>query len=229
MEAEIVAAIRPASGRVAIIPDPALSDAQIDRLRAMRRCPNQNPGRRFVSAGRLAPQKNFGLMIRAFAQGAGADDRLVIFGDGPEQASLKALAQRLSVADRVVFAGHVPDPASRLAEFDVFLLSSDYEGVPAVLLEALAVGLPIITTQCSRSIRPMMGGGALAHIVACGDEVAFGRAIGAAGRLVQDRAASLKQARRFTLEEASDAYLDAFASILPSHVARRNILAPTEV
>lgn len=211
MEAEIAAAIRPRPGAITIIPDPALSHVQIDRLRAMGRSRAGRPGgHRFVAIGRLAPQKNFALMIRAFAAGANADDSLVIYGDGSERAMLTALVGEMALGDRVMLAGHVPDPASLLPGFDIFLLSSDYEGVPAVLLEALAANLPIVTTRCSRSIDAMMAQGALAHIVPARDEAAFARAIGEAGNLRQDAVESLRQARRFAMEDAAESYISAF-------------------
>ena len=225
MAEEIEAAIRLRSGRITIIPDPALSCAQIVRLSSLPRHASEPPGRRFVAAGRLVPQKNFALMIRAFATGSVPSDRLVIFGDGPERAALTSLANELGLSDRVRFAGHVSGVASRLADFDLFLLSSNYEGVPAVLLEALAACLPIITTQCSRSIRAMMGDGTLARIVPPGDEAAFARAIAEAKPGTQDRLASLKQARRFTIETASVAYLVAFAATLEAGAVSENILA----
>ncbi len=221
MAAEIAAFIRPRRGEIIIIPDPALSHGQIDGLRAAPRSAAGRPsGLRFVAVGRLAPQKNFALMLRAFAAAARAGDTLVIYGDGPERAKLSALVDRLNLRDHVTLAGHVPDPASRLSDYDIFLLSSDYEGVPAVLLEALAANLPIIATQCSRSIGAMLGDGALAHIVSAGDEAAFARAICGARHLIQDPDASLQQARRFTVEDASVAYLAAFALTQKNSTAR---------
>lgn len=228
MGAEIAAAIRPGRGRITIIPDPALSQGQIDRLRAAPRPVAEGPGYRFAAIGRLAPQKNFALMIRAFAAGAGAKDRLVIFGEGPERAALQSLIEERGLHDGVLLAGHVPDPASRLPEFDIFLLSSDYEGVPAVLLEALAAGLPIITTRCSRSIEAMMDGGALAHIVPPRDEAAFATAIRHAGALRQDAAASWRQAHRFTIEDAAEIYLSAFAVTGTTHCDGKKCATPTE-
>ncbi|MEJ7933890.1 glycosyltransferase [Sphingobium sp. AN558] len=213
MAAEIAAAIRPRRGGIAIIPDPALSHSQIDNMRAaLRPTAERSRDVRFVAVGRLAPQKNFALMLRAFAAAAQLGDTLVIYGDGPERGKLSTLIDRLKMRDYITLAGHVPDPARHLPDFDVFLLSSDYEGVPAVLLEALAANRPIITTQCSCSIRAMMGEGTLAHIVPAGDEAAFTRAIGSARDLKQDMAASLRQARRFTVEDAAGAYLAAFGA-----------------
>lgn len=215
MEGEIREAIRPRSGSIAIIPDPALSQGQIDDLSNLAK-PERDwqGGFRFVSVGRLAAQKNFALMIRAFASGAHPGDRLTIFGEGPERGALTRLIAKLGLEGCVTLAGHVPDPAAQLGSFDLFLLSSDYEGVPAVLLEALAAGLPIVTTRSSRSIASMMADGRLAHIVPAGDEAAFAVAIAEAPALRQDREAARAQARRFTVEEAALAYRDVFARAL---------------
>ena len=212
MAAEIVAAIPAAAGHVTIIPDPALNEAQLMRLHhAFRPADNElREGLRFVAIGRLAAQKNLALMVRAFAASAGERDRLDIFGDGPERAALQGLTRKLGLANRVAFRGHVPDPASHLAQFDIFLLSSDYEGVPAVIIEAMAAGLPIIATRCSQSMRALTGDGTLAHLVEPGDLEEFSAAIRDVGHLRQDRTASMTQARRFTVERASHAYLACF-------------------
>ncbi|MBA4089838.1 MAG: glycosyltransferase [Sphingobium sp.] len=230
MAGEIEAAIPAAIRRISIIPDPALDEAQVMRLHHAPRPARKarTGGLRFVGVGRLATQKNVALMLRGFARGAAALDSLTIYGEGPERAMLTALCQDLGIADRVAWPGHVPDPASRLPEFDVFLLSSDYEGVPAVVVEALAAGLPIIATRCSVSMTALTGHGALAHLVDTGDLDAFSAAIRDAGRLRQDRAASLAQARRFTVEQASHAYLARFQSIRRHAPACRNNFAPSD-
>ena len=72
----------------------------------------------------------------------------------------------LGIGGRVEFWGYVPDPASLLSRFDVFLMSSNYEGVPAVVLEAIAARLPVITTDCSRSMADLLQRGALGERVA---------------------------------------------------------------
>jgi glycosyltransferase involved in cell wall biosynthesis len=224
MGAEIAEAMPAAIGRTSIIADPALDEAQVMRLHhAVRPARDaQTEAIRFVAIGRLAAQKNIALMLRAFARGATALDRLTVYGGGPERAMLTTLCRDLGIEDRVELAGHVPDPASRLRDFDVFLLSSDYEGVPAVIVEALAAGLPIIATRCSVSMAALTGHGALAHLVEPGDLAEFSAAIGNAGRLRQDRAASLAQARRFTIERASHAYIACFQSIRRNAFARQN-------
>jgi glycosyltransferase involved in cell wall biosynthesis len=220
LEQEIAMLIRPRRGAVSVIHSPALSENQIDRLRAALPEASSHDGRRFVAIGRLAPQKNLSLMLRAFAAGAAADDRLLIFGEGPQRQVLSALATRLGIQRRICFAGHVPDPAARLRPSDILLLSSDYEGVPAVILEALAVGMPIIATECSGAMRSLLADGALGALVPRGDVPAFAQAIARAQLMVQDPAASLSQARRFTLEQAVVNYLDSFAALAAGRNSR---------
>ena len=214
LEKEAADFVRPRPGSIMTIPDPALSIAQINELGATKRCSTNVHDRRFVAAGRLVAQKNFALMIRAFARGGWQGDRLVIYGDGPQRDRLSSLANELGVADRIEFSGHVPDLVSRLTDHDVFLLSSDYEGVPAVLLEALAAGLPIVATQCSCSVGPILANGGLGRMVPPRDEAAFARAISEVAADEQDRTASLIHARRFTIETASFEYVLAFDGMI---------------
>jgi glycosyltransferase involved in cell wall biosynthesis len=96
----------------------------------------------------LRPEKNIGRLIRAFAEvRARHPARLVVVGGGPQQPELETLAQRLGVADAVEFTGYLKDPQSRLRELDLFALSSDTEQLPLALLEAMAVGMPVVATQ----------------------------------------------------------------------------------
>lgn len=103
-----------------------------------------------VGAGRLADQKNFPLLLEAFA--AVADRfpayRLVIYGKGPQEALLKAKAAELGLQDRVTFAGYVENMPEELEKAGIFVLSSNYEGMPNALMEAMALGLPVISTDC---------------------------------------------------------------------------------
>jgi glycosyltransferase involved in cell wall biosynthesis len=224
VEQEIASFIRPRGG-ISVIPSPALSHDQIEKLRAVGSgaVERYGFGRRFIAIGRLARQKNYPLMLHAFAAGAGADDRLLIVGEGTERRALAALAGQLGIAERVVFAGHVPDAAATLRAGDILLLSSDFEGVPAVILEALAAGVPIIATDCSRAMHSLLRDGALGRLVPTGDVGAFAQAIAGADALVQDPAASLAQTQCFTLEHVSGRYLDTFASLQ----AARSLRQPT--
>jgi glycosyltransferase involved in cell wall biosynthesis len=96
----------------------------------------------------LRPEKNIARLIRAVARlRAAVPARLVIVGDGPERATLEALAMAEGVGRHVEFAGHCADPAPLYAGFDIFALSSDTEQMPLSVLEAMASGLPVATTD----------------------------------------------------------------------------------
>jgi len=101
----------------------------------------------FVTVGRLSPEKNHARLLDAFAEvhRAHPDSQLVIVGSGPLLGALEHRAGLLGISAAVIFAGHQANPHAIMAASDCFVLSSDYEGQPMVLLEALMVGLPIVT------------------------------------------------------------------------------------
>lgn len=104
-----------------------------------------------VTAGRLMPQKNQTMLIRAFASVLMKypDYRLVIYGDGPERENLEQLAGELSVSGQVIFPGNVSDLHEQMKTAKMFVLCSDYEGMPNALIEAMCLGLPCISTEVS--------------------------------------------------------------------------------
>lgn len=103
-----------------------------------------------ISAGRLARQKRFDLLIRAFARLAEEypEWEVVIVGDGPEREALARLVDSLGLNGRVRLIGTVPDLNEWLSRAELFVLASDFEGFPNVLCEALAAGLPVVATDC---------------------------------------------------------------------------------
>ena len=196
-----------------VVPDPALTLAQLSLLERWRPRRDGAPGRRFVAMGRLVRQKNYPLMLDAFAAAARADDRLTIFGDGSERAGLVARAIELDLAGRVYFAGHVAESAEALLEHDILLLSSSYEGIPAALVEAMACGMPIVATDCGDGVRGLLEGWGPAWLVA-GQEVAeFAAAIDEARHAGTDRPGQDFDAPSFTIEAGASAYLEAFTRI----------------
>ncbi|MGE3292479.1 MAG: glycosyltransferase, partial [Geminicoccaceae bacterium] len=107
-------------------------------------------GHEISGVGHLMPVKGFDVLIEAFAQTVKAhpDWRLVLWGEGPDRASLLALAERQDVADRVSCPGRSEAPGSWLASTTIFVLSSRHEGLPNALIEAMAAGTPVIATDC---------------------------------------------------------------------------------
>lgn len=102
-----------------------------------------------ISVGRLTDCKRHDLMLRAFAALCDTvQDDLYFYGDGEKLEELTALANQLGIADRVHFMGHVQDLVPVYEKAKLFLLASDLEGMPNALLEALACGVPCISTDC---------------------------------------------------------------------------------
>jgi glycosyltransferase involved in cell wall biosynthesis len=126
-------------------------DADTVRARAAAGAPWQPPApgvTTFVAAGRLSHAKNFPRLVGAYAaiRGEFPDTRVVILGEGPDRAGIEAEVARLGVADGVLLAGHQADPYPSMAAADCLVMSSDHEGQPMTILEALVLGLPVVTT-----------------------------------------------------------------------------------
>lgn len=225
MRGEIASLIGVPASRISIIEDPALCAEDLARLAATRdRAIRRHAGRHFLAIGRLVPQKNFAVLLDAFARMAGPADRLTVLGEGAERPALEAKAARLGIADRVVLPGHVEPLDGWLAEADAFVLSSDYEGVPAVVIEALAAGIPIVATDCCISMADLLGQGTLGQIVPVGDSAAFADAMANISNSPAIVAAQRAEAARFTIEHATDRYIAVMtAACAPSADAAVNI------
>lgn len=122
-----------------------------DRKRAEARTALDFPPEAFVvgGMGRLVPQKNFNLFLEVAARVLTRHPSafFVIAGTGPEEQALKAKATELGINDRVRFLGHVSDRLALYHSFDTLLMTSDFEGTPMVLLEAMSCGLPVVASS----------------------------------------------------------------------------------
>jgi len=109
-------------------------------------------------------------LIRAFARvRAHKDCRLVILGEGRLRPELEELAQNLGIADRVAFPGFVNNPYAYMARASLFVLSSAWEGSPNVLTEAVALGRPVVATDCPSGPRELLQDGRYGPLVPVGD------------------------------------------------------------
>ncbi len=131
-----------------------------------------------LAAGRLEPQKNFPLLIRAFRRVRSRRPvRLVVLGAGSERARLERLVERLSLQDAVSLPGWTADPQACMARAALFVMSSRWEGLPLVLIEALAAGCPVVSTDCPHGPAEILDGGAFGRLVPPGDEAALAEAM----------------------------------------------------
>lgn len=106
--------------------------------------------KRIVSIGRLGAQKNYPLLLRAFRQFLQSNPEwtLEIYGKGADEGKLRALVEELGITRSVEFAGYVSDITHRINDASIFALSSDYEGISNAMAEAMALGLPVVCTDC---------------------------------------------------------------------------------
>ena len=176
---DIVRTTGVARGRVEVIYNPVITP-QLGRL-AAERPPHpwfQEQHPIVLGIGRLTSQKNFALLIDAFARvGPGRDARLVILGEGPERSLLEAKIRRDGLESRVAMPGFVENPYSYMAHASVLVLSSVFEGLPTVLIEALAVGTPVVATDCPSGPREILREGELGELVPVDDVSALAAAI----------------------------------------------------
>jgi len=123
-----------------------------------------------MGLGRLTPQKDFSTLLRAFALvRTHIPARLIIAGEGPERGKLQSLAEDLGITADIDLVGYVPDPLPWLARSRLFVLSSRYEGLANVLVEALAAGTNVLATDCPSGPREILRDGKVAPLVPIGD------------------------------------------------------------
>ncbi|WP_019832083.1 glycosyltransferase [Sphingomonas sp. PR090111-T3T-6A] len=211
MRDEAVAILQLPSARISILPNPVLDAARLARLvragEAARA--SRGVGRRFLAAGRLVRQKDFATLIEAFAMAHAPEDRLTILGDGPERNRLEALVGRLGLGDRVALPG-LGSVEEAIGRSDILLLSSRYEGVPGIVVESIAAGLPVIATDCCASMAELLGGHGT--LVSAAGPGAMALAI-AVARLPEPRDDSARWAARYDAHRSAPAYLALFARL----------------
>lgn len=163
-----------------------------------------------LGVGELGRRKDFSTLIRAFAQmRENRRCRLVILGRGRERETLSQLARDLGVGENVDFPGFEPNPYPYMAHAAVFVFTSLWEGLGFVIIEALAVGTPVVSTDCPSGPREILQDGKYGRLVPVGDVSAVATAIEAT---LVDRPAKefLQQAAMpYEIENSTSAYLKA--------------------
>ncbi len=161
----------------------------------------------FVAAGRLRPQKDFPTLLRAFSLvRAKRPVRLLILGEGPERERLEALARELELSGDVSLPGATTNPYAYMARSTAFILSSRWEGLPTVLIEAMSCGAPVVATDCPSGPREILADGRFGALVPVGDVQALAAAMDDAldGKLARPPVESW---RRYAIDAVVDEYV----------------------
>jgi glycosyltransferase involved in cell wall biosynthesis len=166
--------------RIQVIYNPIVTPELQAKAQAPLEHPWFKPGEPpvILAAGRLTAQKDFSTLMRAFAlvrQGHAA--RLLILGEGEERRALEALAEQLGLEKDTSLAGFVANPYPYMTRASIFVLSSCWEGLPGVLIEALYCGLPLVSTDCPSGPREILADGRYGRLIPVGDAKALARAI----------------------------------------------------
>lgn len=161
----------------------------------------------FVAAGRLRPQKDFPTLLRAFSLvRARRPVRLLILGEGPERERLEALTRELDLTSDVSLPGATTNPYAYMARSTAFILSSRWEGLPTVLIEAMSCGAPVVATDCPSGPREILADGRYGALVPVGDVEALAAAMEDAldGKLAPPPVESW---RRYSIDAVVDEYV----------------------
>lgn len=162
-----------------------------------------------VAIGRLMPQKGYVTLLRALARvGETRATRLVILGEGPQRQELEAEAERLGIAASVCFEGFRMNRLDYLVRASLYVLSSDTEGFPNALVEAVACGIPVVSTNCAGDgPREILAGNADIQLVPVNQPAALAAAIGEQLRAPLSAEVLTALAGRFTIATTAERYL----------------------
>lgn len=166
--------------RITVIPNPVITPELLAKASERVNHPWFAPGQPpvVVGCGRLVPEKDFALLIRAFALVRQVQPaRLLILGEGPQRADLRLLASDLGVIEDTDLPGFDANPFRYMSRAAVFVLCSRHEGSPNVVVQALACGCPVVSTDSPGDSRRILSGAQATSLVPVGDAVALADAI----------------------------------------------------
>jgi glycosyltransferase involved in cell wall biosynthesis len=201
--------IKKARFEVVYNPVPRPQPASNTALAQAEQCWGERRGPRILTVGNLNPVKNQALLIRAFAQAfAQSNADLLILGEGQLRHDLEALAAKEGVSNKVHLPGFFSNPTPFYQTADLFVLSSDYEGLPTVLIEALACGLPVVSTDCPAGPAEILENGRWGCLVPVGNVAALAVAMLKALSRAHDREALQRRVATFSPGNAANRYLE---------------------
>lgn len=168
-----------------------------------------------LGLGRLEPQKDFLTLLDAFSKvQKDIPSRLIIIGEGSQRAKLEAKISDLNIDTRVDLMGFIPNPHPFLRHADLFVLSSAWEGLPNVLLEAMAYGTSVVSTNCISGPDEILEGGKIAPLVPVGDADAMAESIVRVLKQPQSGEALIKRASMFSEEQSIQRYAELITEVM---------------
>jgi len=168
-----------------------------------------------LAAGRLEDQKDFPTLIKAFSMMAKRKNaRLMILGDGTRRKQLEQLIQQLELGDLVALPGFTSNPYAYMNRADIFVLSSRFEGFGNVLAEAMALGTPVVSTDCPHGPREILNDGEYGALVPVGDPRALANAIIQTLNRPVDSQRLKERSNEFTINTVSEKYIQLFSKLV---------------
>ena len=178
-----------------------------------------------VCVGRLSAEKDQRTLLRAVTLlPADRPWRLAIVGDGPDRAALEELARSNGLSQRIVFTGQIDDPFVWMRKARVAVCSSIYEGLGNTIIEALACGTPVVSTDCPYGPREILQGGRYGILTPVGDATAMAAAIAAALESEPDRRSLMRRSLNYTVEHAVARFLEIVTDLEPKTASQTRSL-----
>jgi glycosyltransferase involved in cell wall biosynthesis len=169
-----------------------------------------------VCVGRLSPEKDQRTLLRAMTLlPKDRPWRLALVGDGQERSALEAFARKHGIAGRVMFVGQVSDPFAWLMRARVAVCASVYEGLGNAIVEALACGTPVVSTDCPYGPREILQGGRYGTLTPVGDAAAMAAAIDEALTATPMRGSLMARGLHYTPAHAAERFLEIVADLQP--------------
>lgn len=176
---------------------------------------NKEKTKLIVAVGRMQKQKRFDVLLQAFDKVRQTRDcRLVILGDGEYREVLEKMVISLGISNLVEMPGYVTDVQEWFSKSDLFVLSSDYEGLPAVVLEALSQNCPVVSTDCFHGVQDLLDGATNCYVIPTGDPDALADAIVKSIEQTADTSELYRLTESYQIDAAIDSHIDAMSQII---------------